>query len=118
MLEKLFGNVVIEKIFFYLLLNEKSYASQLKKVLHIPLYSVQMALSRLEQGGILVRHAVGKTQIYQWNPRYPFLVELKAFLQKAYNSLPENIRMQFYETPIRKRPRRKGKIYKELLSNI
>lgn len=109
MLEKLFGNAVIEKILFYLLLNDKSYASQLREVFGIPLYSIQMALSRLEQGGILVRQPAGKTQIYQWNPRYPFLPELKAFLKKAYDFLPEKQRLQFYEAPIRKRPRRKGK---------
>ena len=55
MLEKLFGNIVIEKILFYLLANEKGYASQLKKELGIPLYSIQIALTRLEQGGIIVR---------------------------------------------------------------
>lgn len=109
MLEKLFGNGVIEKILFYLLLNEKSYASQLKEVFKVPLYSIQMALTRLEQGGILVRQPAGKTQLYQWNPRYPFLLELKAFLQKAYQFLPEKLRVQFYEVPVRKRPRRKGK---------
>ena len=82
MLERLFGNVVIEKILFYLLANEKGYATQLKKALSIPLYSIQIALARLEQGAILVRHAQGKTQVYQFNPRYPFLDELKVFLKK------------------------------------
>jgi len=109
MLEKLFGNVVIEKILFYLLVNEKSYAMQMKDELGISLYSIQIALARLEQGGIVVRQAYGKTQIYQFNPRYPFLVELKAFLKKAYESLPDELRNRLYETPIRRRPRRKGK---------
>jgi len=109
MLEKLFGNVVIEKILFYLLLNEKSYATELKNALSIPLYSVQMALGRLEQGGVIVRQAQGKTQVYQFNPRYPFLDELKAFLKKAYSSLPDDLRNRLYEAPVRRRPRRKGK---------
>jgi hypothetical protein len=109
MLEKLFGNVVIEKIFFYLLVNEKSYATQLSRALETPLYSIQIALGRLEQGGIVVRQAQGKTQLYQFNPRYPFLAELKAFLKKAYDSLPENFRVKFYEVPLRTRPRRSGK---------
>ncbi|HSW86005.1 MAG TPA: winged helix-turn-helix domain-containing protein [Rhabdochlamydiaceae bacterium] len=109
MLEKLFGNAVIEKILFYLFVNERCYASKLRAIFAIPLYSVQNALSRLEQGGVIVRHAEGKTQIYQFNPRYPFLSELKAFLKKAYAFLPEEYRHQFYEIPIRKRPRRKGK---------
>lgn len=109
MLEKLFGNVVIEKILFYLLANEKGYATQLKKALNIPLYSIQIALARLEQGGIIVHQAWGRTQVYQFNPRYPFLDELKAFLKKAYESLPPDFRSKRYETIDRKRPRRKGK---------
>lgn len=109
MLEKLFGNVVIEKVLFYLLENQKSYATEIKRALGIPLYSVQIALGRLEQGGILVRQPQGKTQIYQFNPRYPFLQELQAFLKKAFDSLPAMMRSRLYESPIRKRPRRKGK---------
>jgi DNA-binding transcriptional ArsR family regulator len=110
MLEKLFGNVVIEKVLFYLLANETGYASQLRTALRIPLNSVQMALGRLEQGGIVVRRPQGKTQVYQFNPRYPFLDELKAFIQKAYDSIPVEIRERLYETAVRRRPRRKGKL--------
>jgi len=109
MLEKLFGNVVIEKVLFYLLANEKGYATEIKAILGIPLYSVQIALTRLELGGILVRQAQGKTQVYQYNPRYPFLDELMVFLRKAYRSLPEALRSKYYEPSVRRRPRRKGK---------
>ncbi|HEY5235066.1 MAG TPA: winged helix-turn-helix domain-containing protein [Rhabdochlamydiaceae bacterium] len=109
MLEKLFGNVVIEKVLFFILENQKSYASEIKEALSIPLYSVQIALSRLEEGGILVRQPMGKTQVYQFNPRYPFLNELQAFLKKALSALPEAMRIKLYESPVRKRPRRKGK---------
>ena len=109
MLEYLFGNPVIEKVLFYLVSNEKSYPSQLKSVFKAPLYSFQRALSRLERGGILVSHRVGKTLVYQFNPRYPFLAELKAFLQKAYTCFPDEMRKKYYEPISRKRPRRQGK---------
>ncbi|MCX6990985.1 MAG: winged helix-turn-helix domain-containing protein [Chlamydiae bacterium] len=109
MLEKLFGNVVIEKILFYLLVNETSYGAQIATSFGMPLYSVQVALGRLEQGGVIVRQPIGKTQVYQFNPRYPFLVELKAFLKKAYDCLPEDFKRKYYEAPVRKRPRKKGK---------
>jgi hypothetical protein len=109
MLESLFGNPIVEKILFFLLINEKCYPSQLKRVFQNPIYSFQMALGRLERGGIIVSHKEGKTLIYEFNPRYPFLVELKAFLQKAYRFLPEELREKYYEPPVRKRPRRRGK---------
>lgn len=109
MLEKLFGNVVIEKVLFYLLSNQRGYATEIKEALEIRLYSVQIALTRLEEGGVIVRQSQGKTQVYKYNPRYPFLKELKMFIKKAYDSLPEDMREKFYEAPVRKRPRRKGK---------
>ena len=109
MLENLFGNIVIEKILFYMLTNKKTYASQLSKTFNMPLFSFQKAMNRLERGGIIVSQMEGRTRIYIFNPRYALLKELKVFLEKAYSSLPENFRLKYYEPPIRKRPRRKGK---------
>lgn len=109
MLESLFGNAVIEKILFYLLINDECYPSQLKEGFQTPLYSFQRALARLEKGGIIVSHRKGKTLLYQFNPRYPVLKELRAFLEKAYDGFPQEIREKFYEQVIRKRPRRQGK---------
>lgn len=109
MLEYLFGNPVIEKVVFFLLVNEKCYPSQLKNNFQMPLYSFQRALARLEKGGVIVSHREGKTLIYQFNPRYPFLIELKGFLQKAYAFFPPEMREKYYEPISRKRPRRQGK---------
>jgi len=109
MLESLFGNVVIEKILFFLVTNKKCYASELKNTFELHLYSVQNALKRLEKGGVIVSFQEGKTRIFQFNPRYPFLQELESFLQKAYSFLPPDMRQKYYETPKRKRPRRSGK---------
>lgn len=113
MLEDLFGNPVIEKVLFYLLVNKKCYPSQLKKVFQVPLYSFQRALLRLEKGGIIVNNKEGKTLMYQFNPRYPFLEELTKFLKRAYESFPEEFRIKYYEPIVRTRPRRHGKPLKE-----
>ena len=109
MLEHFFGSPTIEKALFYLCVNQKCYPSQLKEVFQTPLYSFQRSLSRLEKGGVVVSHKEGKTLIYQFNPRYPFLNELKSFLEKAYEFLPQSIRQKYYEPIVRKRPRRQGK---------
>jgi hypothetical protein len=108
-LESLFGNSIIEKVMFFLLINEKCYPSQLKNIFQSPLYSFQRAFARLEKGGIIISHSEGKTLIYQFNPRYPFLNELKIFLKKAYEFFPEEIKEKYYEPISRKRPRRQGK---------
>ena len=109
MLEALFGNSVIEKILFYLHKNQTCYPSELKNLLQTPLYSFQKALDRLERGGVVVHQKQGKTLVYQFNPRYPFLKELLAFLDKTYEFLPNEIKNKHYEPLVRKRPRRKGK---------
>lgn len=109
MLELLFGNSIIEEVLFFLLANERCYASQLRRLFQTPIYSFQLALDRLENGGVVVSRREGRTRVYQFNPRYPFLKELKAFLEKAYQFLPEEIRQRYYEPVVRTRPRRKGK---------
>lgn len=109
MLESLFGTSIIEKILFYLLVNQKCYATQLRNTFNVPLYSFQRGLARLENGGIIISHEEGKTVIYEFNPRYPFLSQLKNFLSKAYSFLPTELKEKYYEPVIRKRPRRRGK---------
>lgn len=109
MLESLFGNPIIEKILFFLLVNKNCYPTQLKNTFQTPLYSFQRAFARLEKGGIIVSHHQGKTLLYQFNPRYPFLNELIALLRQAYEFIPKEIQEKYYETPLRTRPRRQGK---------
>jgi hypothetical protein len=109
MLENIFGNKAFEKILFYILCNEQGYASTLARTFGQAVAPVQAALQRLERSGILVSSLTGKTRVYQFDPRYPFLPEFKAFIKKAYGSLPKEIKTKYYEAPERKRPRRKGK---------
>jgi hypothetical protein len=109
MLEGLFGNESIERVLFYLLKNKTCYALQLKKQFQSTLSPMQQALLRLERGGVLVSTLVGKTRVFQFNPRYLFLEDLLSFLQSAYETLPDEIKKKYYETSVRKRPRRTGK---------
>ncbi len=109
MFEHFFGNKSIEKILFFLLVNGKCYANQLKNNFHTSLSPFQKGLERLEQGGIIISRLEGKTRIYQFNPRYPFLKETTDLLAKGYEFLPNNIKKTYYEPPSRKRPRKKGK---------
>jgi len=109
MLESLFGNETIERVLFFLLRNESCYALQLKKQFGTALSPLQQALLRLEKGGILVSRLVGKTRVFQFNPRYHFRQELCSFLERAYTTLPIEMKKKYYESPERKRPRRTGK---------
>jgi hypothetical protein len=109
MLEVLFGGKAIEKILFYLLVNGNCYGAQLSASFKEALSPFQKALDKLEIGGVVVSFLKGRTRLYEFNPRYPFLQELKSFLAKAYLFLPQEIKSSYYETKVRKRPRRRGK---------
>jgi hypothetical protein len=61
----------------------------------------------LELGGILVSFSKGRTRLYSFNPRYPFLKELKGILDKALSFYPESEREKLLMN--RRRPRMRGK---------
>ncbi|MCB1071774.1 MAG: winged helix-turn-helix transcriptional regulator [Chlamydiia bacterium] len=109
MFEELFGNKNIEKILFYLLMNEKAYATELSTCFGTALAPWQKALERLENAGVLISTLRGKTRLFEFNPRYFFLNELRILISKGYQQLPNKIKETYYERKIRKRPRKKGK---------
>jgi DeoR/GlpR family transcriptional regulator of sugar metabolism len=116
MLEFLFSNKNVEKVLMYLCIHGKVNASELSKTFKTSLDPVQKTLRKLEEGGLLASFLVGKTRVFQWNPRYPFLEEIQALAKKAYTFLPSQIQKTSYQSTKRKRPRRSGKPLHELSS--
>jgi hypothetical protein len=107
MLEALFGNVIVEKVLFYLLAYGEGYALGMADNFGVPVNSVQLQLKRLENGGIVASRLLGRVRIYTFNPRYPFLEELKALLARSFAFVPEKEKVEYYMR--RTRPRRAGK---------
>src|SRR5258708_2897578 len=107
MLEALFGNQNIERVLFYLLRNGEAYPRAMAEGLGVTLSPIQKQLARLESGSVVVSRSVGRTRVYQINPRYPFKKELEVFLEKAFQALPEGQAKKIYIQ--RSRPRRQGK---------
>jgi len=107
MLEGLFGNVIVERIFFFLSTYGEGYPLGMAKTFKVPVNRIQQQLKRLEDGGIVVSRLVGKVRLYTFNPRYPFLKELKALIVKSHEFIPDEEKEKFYRQ--RTRPRRAGK---------
>ena len=107
MLHKLFGSRTAEMVFYYMLIYKKGYARKISLVFDFSLNPVQKQLLKFEEAGILVSFLEGRTRVFQWNPRYPFLPELQALLEKAYQYLPESEKSKYFKQ--RTRPRRTGK---------
>ncbi len=88
MLEYLFVNKNVEKVLMYLYLHGKAHATELSRAFKSSLDPIQKTLRKLEEGGLLVSFLEGRTRVFQWNPRYPFLREIQALAKKAYEFLP------------------------------
>jgi len=107
MLEPLLGSQAAEKALMYLYCRGEGYPRQMARDCGSTLSAMQKQLDRLENGGILYSRNLGRVRLYRFNPRYPFLAELKALLEKALAFYPEDERQALLTA--RERPRRAGK---------
>ena len=107
MLLPLFGTENSERVLIFLLSRNEGYAREIAEFYGTNLYAVQRQLDKLEAGGVLVSRMAGRTRLYQFNPRYTFLTELKQLLEKAFSFYPADIREEL--TMNRRRPRKREK---------
>lgn len=101
-----FGSGTRTRVLLCLSLLGESYARELARVLRAPLSGVQKALQSLELDGLVAGRPVGRTRIFQLDPRYFARDALQAFLRRLAE--PETaLRGQL--ATLRRRPRRTGK---------
>lgn len=107
MLAALFGSKNAERVLMFLHARQEGYAREIARFFETDLKSIQKQLDKLEAAGILSSRALGRTRPYMFNPRYPFLAELQALLEKALMFYPEEERERLVMN--RRRPRGRGK---------
>jgi hypothetical protein len=107
MLEPVLGSLNCERVLLFLLAREEGYAREIARHFETDLAPIQKQLEKLEVGGILVSRLVGRTRLYAFNPRYPFMAELRALLAKALTFYPQGEQERL--TLNRRRPRRASK---------
>ena len=107
MLDALLGNKTAERVLLYLANYGQGYAREIASTHGSSVSVVLKQLARLESGGILVSRTLGRTRVYELNPRWFFHKELKALLEKGLAALPADVVKQHYRA--RRRPRRGGK---------
>src|SRR5512137_1514551 len=88
MLESLLGSINRERVLVFLHARGEGYAREIARFFKTDLDPVQKQLERLEFGGIIYSRSAGKTRVYTLNPRYPFLAELNALMDKALSFYP------------------------------
>lgn len=107
MLTPLFGSKGSEKVLIFLIARGEGYASEIAQFFDLDISTIQNQLDKFEFGGILSSTTRGRTRLYVFNPRYPFLKELKPLLEKALSFYPKDEREKLIME--RRRPRRRGK---------
>lgn len=107
MIEVLLGSKNAERVLLYIFTREAGYAREIANFYSTDLKPIQMQLDKFEKGGVLVSRSIGRTRPYEFNPRYPFLTELKALLEKALSFYPAKEQEELIMN--RRRPRAKGK---------
>ena len=107
MIEALLGSKNAERVLIYIFTRHEGYAREIAGFYRTDLKPIQMQLDKFEKSGVLASRTIGRTRPYAFNPRYPFLTELKALLEKALSFYPVNEQEEL--TMNRRRPRAKGK---------
>ena len=107
MLESLLGSINKERVLFFINARGEGYARDIARFFATDLTPVQRQLDVLERGGVLVSRLAGRTRLYTFDPRYPLLTELTAFLAKAFSFYPNEEQDRLLL--VRQRPRRGSK---------
>jgi len=107
MIESLLGSKNAERVLIYIFAREEGYAREIASFYKTDLKSIQMQLDKFEKSGVLTSRTVGRTRPYVFNPRYPFLNELKALLEKALSFYSSKEQEELIMN--RRRPRARGK---------
>jgi DNA-binding MarR family transcriptional regulator len=106
-LEPLLGSTNAERVLIFMLVRKEGYIREIARFFGADPDSIQKQLVKLEAGGVLVSSPVGRTRLYSFNPRYPFLKELKALLEKTLTFYTQEEQEKLLMN--RRRPRRSGK---------
>ena len=101
-----FGSLSRTRCLIALRLLDESYPRELARLLEMPLFSVQRALSRLERDGLVAARSRGRTRLFRLNPRYFAARELEQLLNRLMAQEPE---LDKRTRTLRRRPRRTAK---------
>jgi len=107
MLEGIFGNRTAEKVLLHIYHYAEIHASAIAQDYGVAVDPVKKQLERFESAGVLVAKQVGRSRVYFFNSKSPFVTPLKELLQIAYESIPLKEREKIFGA--RRRPRQKGK---------
>lgn len=103
----LFGSEAAKQTLLYIQNYEKGYAAEIAETFEVSNSMIKKQLEKFEGAGILVAVEVGRSRVFEFNPRYPLLLELKGLLSGLLELQSKEDTKKYFRK--RSRPRRKGK---------
>ncbi len=103
--DRIFGSAARTDVLVTIGRLQRTYISEIARVLGRRVIEIQRAVSSLEQAGLVVSNRMGNTRIVELNPTFPARAELYALLLRVSETA-------FYANrwaKIRRRPRAMGK---------
>ncbi|XDD42291.1 winged helix-turn-helix domain-containing protein [Leptospira sp. WS60.C2] len=106
-LDGIFGNKTASRVLLHLFHYNEIHAAAIAKDYGVASTPIRMQLERFEKTGIIVAKNVGRTRVFSFNQKSPFVKPMKAILEIFYHSLTIEEKEKVFST--RRRPREKGK---------
>ena len=106
-LEALFGNRTAAGVLLFIANYGAGHANRIANTYGFSVNMVQKQLQRLEIAGVLVSRMVGRSRVFEFNPRNPTASRVRDFLIEELDALPASITDDYFRE--RQRPRRSGK---------
>ena len=106
-LDQLFGSVTTKRILLHLFHYGEIHAGGIAQDFNSSVTPFARKLNSLEEEGILVSRLVGRTRLYQLNPKSAYTNALRKLVEVAYETMPLTEREKVFH--VRRRPRKKGK---------
>ena len=107
MIEAIVGSTSAERVLAFLTARESGYAAEIAGTFATALSPIQKQLERMERDGLLINQQVGRTRVYRYNPRFPFVPDLQSLMEKVLQRYPEDMQEKLLYD--RRRPRKKDK---------
>ncbi|AVQ11216.1 Uncharacterized protein XB16_0881 [Leptospira santarosai] len=101
-LDGIFGNGTASKVLLHVF-----HSSAIAKDYNTAVTPIRLQLERFENAGVLVTKQIGRSRVFSFNPKSPFVKPLKEILSIYYNSLSIEEKEKLF--PTRRRPKEKGK---------
>lgn len=107
MLTSLVASTNAERVLLLLAARRKGYAGGIAQTFGVAPSHVQRVLDLMERDGMLVSNEIGRTRVYEFNPRFAFRDQVAALFRYALARYPQSLQEKRMKN--RRRSRRKDK---------